>query len=888
MAADANTSATETLAHPLVVWAAWLRVDEWYRSGNLAPQPELSEWRLHPEEAVRSLAEELRAGKWQPSAWLQLPYPKRGACLRHYVMPTVKDQVAFMAYLVLLGPLLDSRFLPFVFGNRLYRPIAWNTRLDKPRWEQRGYPFLNRRTYLPYARSHGMFRRVASWTVSRMTKAPLREEDYAGRVHHPDNYDKNSLPAWLRDCWWLDEQDEGGAGAYWASLDIQLAYPSLRLTDLSKALRRLVDMPCMSSESLVDLSEFPPSTTYLDDLLDGYPQSLLVGLGDQEERRELSEGLVTALKGVRVVKKGIPAEAWKPFHARAKLPPENKGLPTGLAVSGLLLNVAMHSVDSAVVEYLAIAEGAHRGAIVRFADDMYLMSRSSEGLFRLIDVVWGAVEGTNGPHPIKPRSKSNLHINLSKVDPPPVKKALHKCLEANCWSPCRTCGELEPGSRAASLYQWWLDGPEKSQLKRDLNRASIRAGDVGPFVTTLVERLSEIGRDTLADRFGQGAKDRQVQLHDLARFDIADEQVRADTRRTFAVNRLAGAWLSTDTREARRELSEIRRSVATVFTEIPWKFALWSAVVRVAGRRVDAESRQSEDDEEARNWLGGVLRRVAIHGEESWMSNWPEETAESPHLGSNVDWRGPYLSFHRTAFWQALANVIRLLYSHHERHDTHGGGHELQSLHTGASPLHWATRVPEGLHGHVAQFLGDVDKWTSLLYGDDPRVVDLPPWELDPLVTACLAAVTKRVAADEWHGSGPRGRHVAVPEGTLERAPATSAILARNGRLAVRRDRRRALPRSLVGQLLLASGSAGIEDALFPEGRKSTVRDVDRNPSYAVAVAGQFHCESRLSDETVLAAVREARSSLLDDPLALSEYGRARAVLLSRGLAWPQ
>ncbi len=871
MVARSNTSAAETLAHPLVVWAAWLRVDAWYRSGNLAPQPELSQWRLHPEAAVRDLAEKLRAGKWRPSAWRQLPYPKRGACLRHYVMPTVKDQVAFMAYLVLLGPLLDNEFLPFVFGNRLYRPVAWNTRLDRPRWEQRGYPFLNHRTYLPYARSHGMFRRVANWTVSRMTKAALREENYAGRVHHPDNYDASSLPEWVQDRWWIDQRDEGDRRAYWASLDIQLAYPSVRLADLSKELSDLVDVPYVTS-----------------DLLDGYPQEISSELQDREVRRALSEGLVNALMRVSVVGDDVPIESWKPFHARAKLPPKNKGLPTGLAVSGLLFNVVMHGADSAVLDYLADAGGVHRGAVVRFADDMYLMARSSEGLFRLIDVVWGAVEGTEGRCPIKPNSKSNLHINLSKVNPPQVQEAVQSCLKANGWSICAECKELEPGPKSASLGQSWHNVDE--QLHNELKRASIGPRDVGPFVTTLVERLSEIGRDTLADRFGQGARDRQVQLHDLARFDIADEQVRADTRRTFAVNRLSGAWLSTDPSQARRELSEIRHSVAAVFAETPWKFAVWGAVVRAASRRViDPESRDAEDDKEASAWLTSLLRRVATSGEDSWISNWPEERVGSSHRSTGIDWRGPYLSFHRAAFWQALANVIRLLYSHHERHDPHHGTHGLlQSLRTGASPHHWATRaVPEGLHRHVAQFLGDVDKWTGLLYGDDPHTVVLPPWELDLLVAACLAAVTKRVAADEWRRSKSSGNHIAAPEGIVESAPATSAILARNGRLATPRSRPGSLRRSLVGQLLLASGNGGVEEVLFPEGRNSTIRDVDENPSYALAVAGHFHCEWRLSDEAVLKAVCDARSRVIDDPLALWDYGRARKVFLSRGLPWP-
>ena len=885
MGAGTNTSATQALSHPLVVWAAWLRVDEWYRSGNLAPQPELSQWRLHPEAAVRQLADELRAGEWRPSVWLQLPYPKKGACLRHYVMPTVKDQVAFMAYLVLLGPLLDSRFLPFVFGNRLYRPVAWNTRYEIPRWEKRRYPLLTQRTYLPYARSYGLFRRVANWTVSRMTKASLREEDYAGSVQHPSDYDADSLPPWVQEEWWTDADSEGLSGrAYWASLDIQLAYPSVRLIDLSKALLDLIDMPCMILHDMAsDLSKFDLSTAIVDQILDGYPQALLVGLSDQQQRKDLSEGLVAALNRVEVADNGISAESWTPHHARATLPPENKGLPTGLAVSGLLLNVVLHRVDKAVCDYLAGTRGMDRGAVVRFADDMYLMAPSPEGLFRLIDMVWGAVEDNGDRRPIKPRSTSNLYINLSKVAPTPVQEAVYKCLQANGWNTCKICGETKLRKRAkpASLHQWWDDGSEK-RLRSELARTSIGPGDVGPFVTTLVERLSGIGKDTLTDRFGQGAKDRQVQLHDLARFDIADEQVRADTRRTFAANRLAGAWLSMDRQEARRELSEIRRSVATVFSETPWKFALWGAVVRVASRRVaDAGSNRAKEDEDARSWLSTMLRRVATHGENSWISNWPEEIAESGHQLSE-DWRGLYLSFHRTAFWMALANVIRLLCNHHERHELN------QWQGTDPLPHHWTTRaVPEGLHGHVAEFLGDIDTWTPILYGKDPSTVDLPRWELDYLVTACLAVATRRSCASEWLRCEQHVNLLKIPEEILRDAPRTSILLQGNGRcVATQRSKRRVLRRSVVAHLLLANRNKGLDDVLFPEGQRSRVRDVANDPLYALAVAGRFQCEFRLTDETVWKAVRDARSRLAHDPLALVEYGHARSVLLSRKGVW--
>lgn len=878
-------TATEMVSHPLVVWAAWLRVDAWYRSGNLAPQPELSLWRLHPEAAVRRLAADLRAGMWRPSMWPQLPYPKRGACLRHYVMPTVKDQVAFMTYLVLIGPLLDCRFRPFVFGNRLYRPNAWNSRLDKPRWEQRRYPFLSHRTYLPYARSHGLFRRVASWTVSRMTRTAIQEESYAGRVHRPDNYGNDALPDWVQDWWWADAENEHEARAYWASVDIQLAYPSVQLNALTKAVRRLLDEPFLSPHGSHDfregLADDEETAIVLTGIHEAYPEVLMNALADRHRRRELADGLMAALGQVRVDDSGIPIGAWRPFHARARLPPENIGLPTGLAVSGLLLNVCLHESDQVVYHYLA--EEARRkqpAAVVRFADDMYLMASSAESLFGLVDVVWGAVEGTSGDRPIGERAQTNLHINLAKVEPKSVREAVHECLRASGWVRCEECGELVAGSQPASVQRWWSEDSDK-RVQLELLQHSIGPGDIGPFVTTLVERLSEIGRDTLADRFGQAAKDRQTQLHDLARFDIKDEQVRADTRRTFAANRLAGAWLSTDPAQARRELSEIRRSIAGVFAETPWKFALWGAVVRAAARRVTgADSYCVADDKDARGWLVGLLRYVALHDDAgSWASNWPEDEADS-HKNS-VDWRGPYLSFHRTAFWQSLATVIRLLRSHQDRWEESEG--------VGAAPHHWATRaVPEGRHADVAAFLGDIDGWVQALYGSDTAAVDLPRWELDHFVAACLATTSRRAAAEGWRYCDQRVRTIAIPEVCVEGAPAAKATLATNGRLISMDERQRPLGRSVVAQLLLTSRGNDRGGVLFTDGLPSGVRGADTDASYALSVAHSFHCEHWLTDGVVRRAISDATAGLIDDPLALREYDRARRAFLSRGAPWRQ
>ena len=72
-----GASGLETLSHPLVLKGAWLHVDDWYRSGNLAPEPELSQWRLHPEAELRKPGSALSAGSWRPSCWPQIPCPKK-------------------------------------------------------------------------------------------------------------------------------------------------------------------------------------------------------------------------------------------------------------------------------------------------------------------------------------------------------------------------------------------------------------------------------------------------------------------------------------------------------------------------------------------------------------------------------------------------------------------------------------------------------------------------------------------------------------------------------------------------------------------------------------------------------------------------------------------
>ena len=341
----------KALSHPIILWGAWLRVDTWYQSGNLAPQPELSRWRLHPEAELRVLRAELQTGAWQPSRWQQLPYPKKGSCLRHYVLPTVRDQVAFMAHMVLLGPLLDDLVENFAFGNdgidRL--PGIGDKALRS------GFTVRIRSSQIASTSVRSVpwtFSTRGALAVARMTGASVEHEDYGGPIQHPDDYHTESLPAWTRGDWWSTEEGTNGR-ACWAALDVELAYPSVPLDRLRMGLSEM-------------LSQYDRNLEPLGTLWNGYPGSIVRALADHDTRQDIGMHLVDALEQVHVESETIPRDAWRPFHASPTLPPQkDQGLPTGLAISGMLLNVVLYRTDRSVMQHLCSQQGDQRGAIVR-------------------------------------------------------------------------------------------------------------------------------------------------------------------------------------------------------------------------------------------------------------------------------------------------------------------------------------------------------------------------------------------------------------------------------------------------------------------------------------------------------------------------------------------
>lgn len=848
--------------------AAWKRVDAWYRAGNLPPEPELSTWRLHPEKQLRVLGAALRNDSWTPSKWLRLPYPKKGARLRHFVWPTVLDQVAFMTHMVLLAPLVDSALENFVFGNRWFRPRKWEKRgSTKEHWIRLPYPLMTAKAYLPYARDHGLFRRVASWTVSRMTGSRIDYDDDGGSIQNPKDYHADFLPPWTKENWWNGCRD---GRAHWAALDLELAYPSVRLPYLRDNLR-----------TLLDLLTFDPS------ILRGFPDDALCVLQDVSSRQKLAARMMDALERVDSSPTDIPSKSWRSPHAWADFDRDgDPGIPTGLAISGVLLNAALSRSDQSILRYLENTSSHDRGAIVRFADDMYVLSRSTGGLLALIEVVSRQVAGTASAKVLDPtwRAYSNLYLNFAKIRPDAVKKLIVKARKRAGWKRCRKCEVLEPPEsmdmmgETLTLDSWWKQaGGEESKLGKRLMSEAVRRGQVSPFMTTLVERMSQIGRDTLSDRFGEGARARLNRLHELARFDIDDEQVRSDTRKVFAANRLATAWSPDDGRPPAADVNDIRTSVENAMESTPWKFSLWTAIVKVAVRVPTGSWGESGD---SASWLQRQLRRVsgcADGADTCWIVKWPEKR-DRHRRGKG--WKGLYLSFHRAAFWQALRTVLTDLWRAQARAQDRSGGE-------GERPERWTTRVVRaGELDAALELLADTDRWVEALYRDedDYRALVRRPWELGSIVSAVLAGEPRSDVARAWMECAGPTKGLCVPV-TLSRINGrTLRLLECAGRLSPVRTPGRNLVQSDLAHVFLAGSDRTLGTVLFPESGESRIYGWETDRLGTVLAGVALGCSRAIGSgiaRPALPTTSEVPGALRGD-LSLSEYAAVRRVLMGQ------
>jgi hypothetical protein len=733
---DSNGSDIQVLSHPALLEAAWLRVREWYRLGEWAPQPEFAIWELKSAELLHKLGRDLESRNYKPSPMPLLPHPKKKGTFRHYCQPAVRDQIAFAAFAVLLAPLFEYSMSSCSFGNRWYRGI-WKQQQEvgQGKWLLRNWSLADRAFYQPYRRAHGLFRRVASWTVDAMLDSKRKSVSATGMSTTPNDYADDQLPSFTSRQYWKSFPPI--ERVYWSRLDLRFAYPSVMIETLRDQMQDMADK--------VKAGDDPFEVN-----LDGYSFSQTLSLYDSQISQVLMQhkavtsvidyfcDLLSTVRYIPFPRSNELMLTSPSLHPQDQQLPlddglTHQGLPTGLAISGLLLNVYLHQVDKAMCDFLmppACPDGTagRPGAFLRFADDMIVLAASSEVLLETIHKVLEVVSDPQKPN-------MNLCINYDKIEPAVVSEMLQDYRVSS------TAGGL-------GVKQWFSQSVHRNERIRSLNRICVTDESRGSFVTELVERMSDIALEQAIDVLPERARTRLSRLQELVLFKPDDSVVPRATQLVFATNHLARAWLPEETYwKDTALLNEMRQSARESLLNASEKPRIWRAIWRLAVRRPIATAPDAKiefENQQAEQWL---LAIVSLFAETS-----SAESFVPPGVGLCSDswsrWERDwpvYASFQRSAIVNAFCSVWR---------DVKAASIRLSESQSLTMRDSWVYRSLD--ESNLCVTLKWLRRLAQLcvnrLY--DERADMLPTWETEALSLATVLLMSRRGIYRYWRRKG--------------------------------------------------------------------------------------------------------------------------------------
>ncbi len=743
------------IKNPFVLQSAWRKAMTWYQSAEWTPEPEFSEWIRAPWPKLVQLADELAEGRYKPSPMPQIPYPKQGANIRHYVMPSVRDQVAHLIFAVLLAPFIESRLANIAFGNRWHRTLKQDEGpADKPLWTSQPFSLSDPKLYNPYKRDYGLFRRLAQWTASSFlgTEYSLEVDGLEEHIT-PDQYPDSALPYIKGRCKVSASPDS----TCYARLDLAKAFPSIHRDDLRASLELLLSDSAPETvaglknswgifrdlSNISNLTFLPGIKIETIDAME-FPWHILAGEGGESFRLALAQRWMDLLAEVTISdESGYYLQGVLGLSSE---PEENKyqsiGIPTGLAVGGILLQVALSRLDFDILHHLestSNAAGLLDSAYLRFVDDIIILSSNSHSLTHTLNAIIHSLKQYRGNNDeLFPR------INWRKAKPESVKT-------------------------------WGQEGDFQKYIELG-DSEYITADRRGEFVTYLVERMSSLQAESILDQHTGRAYERVSRLVELARWDIKDVEVRPDTRLSFVVNSLNRVWLpkrspsskgmssqaanSSPDKRGVAAVREIRSVTKKALEEHPWKHGFWRSAIQ-ASLRLPPDV--TFDFEPGLTWLEGILGKIAISGSSSWAWSWPSDDQPKPPtrcdfpdeqtfqsaLSEHDVWakqetegfRAARASFLRTCFWRELAKTLRDLYKgsleHGRRRDR---------------SYAWYIRAIgyQGLREALIA-IGNLERWAKLVYGVQSPP-SLPWWETQALSLVCRVAVECGLEPCTSHG----------------------------------------------------------------------------------------------------------------------------------------
>lgn len=374
---------------------AWQKVKTYYRG--------LKEW--HDEFEIAAFESELYRNLDSISASFTkqsyrltplrpLPQPKKSAedgihPTRQAFWVSVRDQVAWMALVNVIGPQLDQQMPTWSYGNRLFRSVWFIDEDDSHTQLHIGrYRHTSGHLYRKFNQSWPVFRRQVYLTARTMAGGkPVEiadiEDPATARVMANDTAlgEPLRLP-FLRPEYWRQSSN-----VFWAGLDFERFYPRLRSKRIAAALRaELGDDPLITGNLLDDMFRFRVNS-----------------LGFSNPEMETI---------------GLPSKR-----------PHFDFLPTGLMVAGFLANVALLDVDRTVEKRIKERQIAH----FRYVDDHIILATSFESLRKWVTEYTEILRDSN----------LQISFNQNKIKPDEFAKALSSDSNTEAQAKAETACKLD-------------------------------------------------------------------------------------------------------------------------------------------------------------------------------------------------------------------------------------------------------------------------------------------------------------------------------------------------------------------------------------------------------------------------------------------------------------
>lgn len=332
---------------------------------------EIAGFELDLENQLKSIAKDFANGRYKMSPMVLLPQPKKPgddgrSRMRQSFHISVRDQVAWIALVNVIGPTLDSKMPPWSYGHRLYK-AAWYEEDDGRSHLALGpYRHSSGSLYRRFKHSWPLFRRHLSLTARVMTHG-------LGNLEQLDSSEKSAFtyserPRYLDISHWPSNT---GSELFYASIDLEKFYPKVLISAIQRSLRRY---------------------------LDGYRED------------EWLTGLVTSMLQFRVTASRsvlIGSRTSEPTTPAGRF----GGIPTNLMVAGFLSNVAMLPVDR-IFERKLVKN--NRIAHFRFVDDHAFLAYDFVELCEWIEQYKASIQ----------RLKIGPNVSAEKYDPPELGKVI--------------------------------------------------------------------------------------------------------------------------------------------------------------------------------------------------------------------------------------------------------------------------------------------------------------------------------------------------------------------------------------------------------------------------------------------------------------------------------